>query len=104
MTTVFASIVIAVPNGSGKLVMETIVRLATLDSERLVPLVDRRNGCNRHRGSGRPLTPATGESGAACCLLGGRDSEEGTRVGGNGFMDGLAIDGLPFAAAGDQSR
>src|SRR5712692_10344219 len=42
------------------------------------------------------------ESAAACCFLSTRDCCERPRVGCNGFGDGLVIDELPFAAAGDQ--
>ena len=38
----------------------------------------------------------------ACGLLAARDFRERPRVGYDGFGDGLAIDELPFAAAGDQ--
>jgi hypothetical protein len=38
----------------------------------------------------------------ACCLLAARDCRERPRIGCDGFGDGLAIDELPFAPAGDQ--
>lgn len=41
-------------------------------------------------------------SAAACCLLAARDSSERPRVGCDGGRNSLAIDELPFAAAGDQ--
>src|SRR5437870_13556728 len=40
--------------------------------------------------------------GLACGLLAARDFGDRPRVGYDGFGDGLAIDELPFAAAGDQ--
>jgi len=42
------------------------------------------------------------ESATACCCLAARDFRECLSVGCDGFGDGLAIDELPFAAAGDE--
>src|SRR5271167_3471773 len=48
--------------------------------------------------------PPTGwrESATACRLFTARDLRERPRVGRDGFRNGLAIDELPFALAGDQ--
>ena len=56
-------------------------------------------------GSNRNAERATlygSRSAAACCLFAARDSCERPRVGCDGFRDGLAIDELPFAVAGDE--
>src|SRR5947209_926635 len=42
------------------------------------------------------------KSATACGLLAARDFRQRPRVGYDGFGDSLAIDELPFAAAGDQ--
>src|SRR5258707_11754693 len=60
-----------------------------------------RRVASKFRFSGFLLTKLS-ESTAAFCFLATRHFRQRLRVGCDGFGDGLAIDKLPFAAAGDQ--